>query len=268
MCSSEIAPFVSECRVGSDSWRAAVHGVWHRLALRKTTSSKFRAKDARQNFNSLVKRASSLLVVQRMRRRDCERLPLKPSPKLSAHGPAFRRSAQITKPSLRSSSALEPCAPLGTGRRVLTARKAMVDSSRVGRWQAMEVKMTAIPRRTLLRSIGAGGAGLVLAKWLGAGHEPAQQPRTARNVPPFTGPGANSLWNSVGPVVNEPQKAPLILLTDRPVQLETPRHYFASTFTPNEAFYVRWHLDGIPNAVDLKEWRLRVEGSVQKPPQL
>jgi DMSO/TMAO reductase YedYZ molybdopterin-dependent catalytic subunit len=128
----------------------------------------------------------------------------------------------------------------------------------------MEVKMTTISRRMLLSSIGAGGAGLVLAKWLG-GHEPAQQPRASRNVPPFTGPGANSFWNSVGPVVSEPQKAPLILLTDRPVQLETPRHYFSSTFTPTEAFYVRWHLDGIPNAVDLKEWRLHVEGSVQKP---
>jgi len=48
----------------------------------------------------------------------------------------------------------------------------------------------------------------------------------------------------------EPQKVPLILLTDRPVQLETPRHYFRSDFTPSEAFYVRWHLDGIPNAID------------------
>jgi DMSO/TMAO reductase YedYZ molybdopterin-dependent catalytic subunit len=66
-------------------------------------------------------------------------------------------------------------------------------------------------------------------------------------------------------VVNEPQKAPLLLLTDRPVQLETPRHYFSSTFTPNEAFYVRWHLDGIPNDVDLKEWRLHVGGNVEKP---
>jgi DMSO/TMAO reductase YedYZ molybdopterin-dependent catalytic subunit len=128
----------------------------------------------------------------------------------------------------------------------------------------MEVKMTTISRRMLLSSIGTGGAGLLLAKWLGE-HEQAQEPRTARNIPPFTGPGPNSFWNSVGPVVNEPQKAPLILLTDRPVQLETPRHYFSSMFTPNEAFYVRWHLDGIPNALDLKEWRLRVEGSVEKP---
>src|SRR5262249_25695222 len=38
-----------------------------------------------------------------------------------------------------------------------------------------------------------------------------------------------------------------------------------SAFTPNEAFYVRWHLDRIPNAVDLKTWRLRVEGNVSTP---
>jgi DMSO/TMAO reductase YedYZ molybdopterin-dependent catalytic subunit len=125
--------------------------------------------------------------------------------------------------------------------------------------------VTTFSRRMLLRSIGSGGAGLLLARWLSGGREPSQQPRTAPSVPSSTGPGANSFWNSVGPIVNEPQKAPLILLTDRPVQLETPRHYFSSPFTPNAAFYVRWHLDGIPNTVDLKEWRLHVEGNVEKP---
>jgi len=62
----------------------------------------------------------------------------------------------------------------------------------------------------------------------------------------------------------EPQKTPLILLTDRPVQVETPRHYFRTVFTPNEAFYVRWHLGEIPNSVDLAKWKLRVEGNVNK----
>ncbi len=80
----------------------------------------------------------------------------------------------------------------------------------------------------------------------------------------FTGPGANPYWNSVGPYVSEPQKAPMLLLTDRGVQLETPRSYFQTTITPNHAFYVRWHLDDIPNAVDLKTWRLQVEGNVDK----
>jgi DMSO/TMAO reductase YedYZ molybdopterin-dependent catalytic subunit len=57
----------------------------------------------------------------------------------------------------------------------------------------------------------------------------------------------------------------LILLTDRPVQLETPRQNFLTAFTPNEAFYVRWHLETLPNSVDLKEWRLGVEGNIEKP---
>jgi DMSO/TMAO reductase YedYZ molybdopterin-dependent catalytic subunit len=92
----------------------------------------------------------------------------------------------------------------------------------------------------------------------------AQEPAAAKAIQTFTGPGANAHWNSVGPYVTEPQKAPLILLTDRPVQLETPRHYFRTAFTPNEAFYVRWHLDGIANAVDLKEWKLQIEGNVKQ----
>jgi DMSO/TMAO reductase YedYZ molybdopterin-dependent catalytic subunit len=80
----------------------------------------------------------------------------------------------------------------------------------------------------------------------------------------FTGPGPNPYWNSVGPYISEPQKAPLILLTDRPVQLETPREYFRTVFTSNDAFYVRWHLSGIPNAIDLKTWRLNIEGNVKR----
>jgi DMSO/TMAO reductase YedYZ molybdopterin-dependent catalytic subunit len=118
-------------------------------------------------------------------------------------------------------------------------------------------------RRWLLKGLGAAAGALALDRFLGLRGASAQA--TARQVPGFTGPGVNPYWNSVGPIVTEPQKAPLILLTDRPVQLETPRHYFATAFTPNEAFYVRWHLETIPNAVDLKEWRLRVGGNVEKP---
>ncbi|WP_240695446.1 molybdopterin-dependent oxidoreductase [Thermus tengchongensis] len=84
-------------------------------------------------------------------------------------------------------------------------------------------------------------------------------------LPTFTGPGPNPYWNGVNPFVTYPQKLPLLRLTDRPVQLETPRHYFRTAFTPNEAFYVRYHLDEIPNEVDLTKWRLQVEGNVEKP---
>jgi DMSO/TMAO reductase YedYZ molybdopterin-dependent catalytic subunit len=113
--------------------------------------------------------------------------------------------------------------------------------------------------------LGAVTTGIALGRWLEPDAAVAQELVQAKAMEPFTGPGANPHWNSVGPYVAEPQKVPLILLTDRPVQLETPRHYFRTTFTPNEAFYVRWHLDGIPNAVDLKDWKLQIEGNVNKP---
>ena len=38
-----------------------------------------------------------------------------------------------------------------------------------------------------------------------------------------------------------PQKTDLILLTDRPPNLETPLRHFRHDLTPNDAFYVRWH---------------------------
>src|SRR5579864_2374271 len=128
----------------------------------------------------------------------------------------------------------------------------------------MGAKEEFLSRRGLLKALGAASGGLALNRWLGTPSAMAQEPSPAKAIESFTGPGANPHWNSVGPYVTEPQKAPLLLLTDRPVQLETPRHYFSTAFTPNEAFYVRWHLDGIPNAVDLKEWRLQIEGNVAK----
>jgi len=66
-------------------------------------------------------------------------------------------------------------------------------------------------------------------------------------------------------LVRFPGKVPMILLTDRPPQLETPLQYFFSDLTPNDAFFVRWHLSGIPTTVDLRTFRLEVSGLVQKP---
>ena len=129
----------------------------------------------------------------------------------------------------------------------------------------MVSKKRCLSRRGLLKLLGAAGSGIVVDQWLGANVAIAQGPVPEKAMETFTGPGPNPHWNSVGPYVTEPQKVPLILLTDRPVQLETPRHYFRTAFTPNEAFYVRWHLDGIPNAVDLKNWKLHVQGNVNKP---
>ncbi len=66
-------------------------------------------------------------------------------------------------------------------------------------------------------------------------------------------------------VARFPEKTELIMLTDRPPQLETPLHYFREDLTPNEAFFVRWHYEGIPTYVDLRTFRLNVGGHVNKP---
>src|SRR6266404_9182073 len=65
-------------------------------------------------------------------------------------------------------------------------------------------------------------------------------------------------------MVRFPEKRELILLTDRAPQLETPLHYFRQALTPNEAFFVRWHVAGIPTHVDTRVFRLQVDGHVQR----
>jgi DMSO/TMAO reductase YedYZ molybdopterin-dependent catalytic subunit len=65
-----------------------------------------------------------------------------------------------------------------------------------------------------------------------------------------------------------PGKVPLIKRTWRPPNFETPTRYFNEAFTPNEAFFVRYHVAGIPQ-VDAAAWRLTVAGpAVEKPLEL
>jgi len=68
------------------------------------------------------------------------------------------------------------------------------------------------------------------------------------------------------PLVAFPEKRPLMVMTTRPPQLETPFPIFdENIFTPNDAFFVRWHLAGIPTTVDLQTFRLTIRGRVQHP---
>jgi sulfite dehydrogenase len=68
------------------------------------------------------------------------------------------------------------------------------------------------------------------------------------------------------PLVAFPQKRPLMVMTTRPPQLETPFHIFNDNiFTPNDAFFVRWHLPHIPTSIDPKSFRLTVRGKVKTP---
>ncbi len=64
-------------------------------------------------------------------------------------------------------------------------------------------------------------------------------------------------------LVAYPQKRPLIRLTARPPQLETPFSVFnEGVLTPNDAFFVRYHLSDIPTRIDPATFRLRVRGAV------
>jgi sulfite dehydrogenase len=56
-----------------------------------------------------------------------------------------------------------------------------------------------------------------------------------------------------------PGKVPLIKKTYRPPNFETPVEYFRTAITPNNAFFVRWHLAGIPQ-IKVADWRLAVSG--------
>src|SRR5262245_34370884 len=67
------------------------------------------------------------------------------------------------------------------------------------------------------------------------------------------------------PLVRYPEKTDLILLTTRPPQLETPTTYFDRAITPNDAFFVRYHVFPIPTSIDLDRWRLAIKGEVDRP---
>ena len=70
--------------------------------------------------------------------------------------------------------------------------------------------------------------------------------------------------NGQRPMATFPQKRPLILLTRRPPQLETPFSvYNESIITPNDAFFVRYHLANIPLKIDDETYRLSIKGSVK-----
>src|ERR1700761_6816900 len=106
----------------------------------------------------------------------------------------------------------------------------------------------AISRRLLVQ--GAAALGL-------AGPAAAQQPATL----PFE--------NGERPLVAYPQKRALLRLTSRPPQLETPfAVYDEAQLTPNDAFFVRYHLGGAPPVVDPETFRLSVQGSVERPMSL
>ena len=106
------------------------------------------------------------------------------------------------------------------------------------------------------RFIAAGAAGL--AGW-SVGAASAGEETSVRL--PFD--------NGERPLVKYPQKRPLLRHTARPPQLETPFPAFnEGLLTPNDAFFVRYHLAGSPpprTVLDPETFRLQVRGTVKEP---
>jgi sulfite dehydrogenase len=71
--------------------------------------------------------------------------------------------------------------------------------------------------------------------------------------------------NGARPLVRYPGKRPLIQLTARPPQLETPFSVFnEGVITPNDAFFVRYHLSDIPLSIDPDAFRLNIKGKIDR----
>jgi DMSO/TMAO reductase YedYZ molybdopterin-dependent catalytic subunit len=107
-------------------------------------------------------------------------------------------------------------------------------------------------RRTLLSTAGAGaalaGSGLGLPRLFEA--EAAGAPLSP-GLP--AGVGASARMETL------PGKKPLIKLAYRAPNYEAPLDYFRTPITPNDEFFVRYHLSNIPQ-VDAKTYKIAVGG--------
>lgn len=111
---------------------------------------------------------------------------------------------------------------------------------------------SALSRRRFLERGAMLGTAVAAARWA-AGAEKVTMP----------------FENGERDLVKYPQKRPLIRLTTRPPQLETPFAVFnEGVLTPNDAFFVRYHLAlSPPPAEELgpDKFRLRIRGTVKNP---
>jgi len=107
----------------------------------------------------------------------------------------------------------------------------------------------SLNRRQWLRRTATAALGAALPS--GCTRHPAEEPQHGADAP-----------------LRFPGKVPMRALNDSPPCLETPWHFYRHDLTPNEAFYVRWHLQFVPTTIDLRTWRLRVGGHVERPLEL
>jgi DMSO/TMAO reductase YedYZ molybdopterin-dependent catalytic subunit len=106
-----------------------------------------------------------------------------------------------------------------------------------------------ITRRHLLATAGAGTALAV------SGLSKISQAAAAVDLSPGVPDGIAS-YVTMGTL---PGKKPLIQLADRPPNFEAPLEYLRTPITPNDEFFVRYHLADIPD-VDVKTYKISVGG--------
>ena len=75
---------------------------------------------------------------------------------------------------------------------------------------------------------------------------------------------SNAPQQNAKEIVRYPEKKDMVLLTDRPPQLETPLNIFRQDITPNDYFFVRWHMSQIVTKIDIDTFRLYIGGAVNK----
>jgi DMSO/TMAO reductase YedYZ molybdopterin-dependent catalytic subunit len=110
----------------------------------------------------------------------------------------------------------------------------------------------------LRRRLIAGGAGALAAAGLGALSKAALAQAATVDLP---------FVNGKRNVVAFPEKRPMIVLTTRPPQLETPFEVFnEGVITPNDAFFVRYHNAGIPTSIDGDKFVIRIGGNAAGKP--
>lgn len=111
-----------------------------------------------------------------------------------------------------------------------------------------------LSRRSFVIGIGgAAAAGPIFVREAQAVGKPALEPQLPQGL------------RDTAVLEALPGKAPLIKLTYRPPNYETPLSYFKEVYTPNEAFFVRYHLAEVPQ-VDATTWRLEVGGPAAATP--
>jgi sulfite dehydrogenase len=114
------------------------------------------------------------------------------------------------------------------------------------------------PTNPLRRRLLAGGAGALAAAGLGSLSRSAFGQAATVELPMLNGRRNLAAF---------PEKRPLIVLTSRPPQLETPFEVFNDgLITPNDAFFVRYHNAGIPTSIDGDKHVIKIGGNAAAKP--